>query len=83
MTRATFSSKLFKNISHPLPGSLPDSLPPPVFPTDDKNPHPCTCKDENCAGGTEKLLEQFLDLIPDPQQDHGTDEGAEDLAIPL
>jgi len=29
------------------------------------------------------LLEKFLDKIPDPQQDDGTDEGADDLAIPL
>ena len=29
------------------------------------------------------LLEQFLDQVPDPQQDHGADEGANDLAIPL
>lgn len=29
------------------------------------------------------LLEQFLDLVPDPQQDHGTDDGADDLAVPL
>ena len=29
------------------------------------------------------LLEQFLDEVPDPQEDHRADEGAEDLAIPL
>ena len=29
------------------------------------------------------LLEKLLDLVPDPQKDHGADEGADDLAVPL
>jgi hypothetical protein len=33
--------------------------------------------------GKELLLEQFLERVPDPQQDHGADERADDLAIPL
>lgn len=29
------------------------------------------------------LLEQFLDQVPDQKKNHGADEGADDLAIPL
>jgi hypothetical protein len=29
------------------------------------------------------FLDHFLDEIPDPQKDHGADDGAEDLPVPL
>ena len=33
--------------------------------------------------GQALLLEEFLDHVPDPDKDHGTDDGAHDLAVPL